>query len=121
MKVNRVTYDEPKSKQAALHLAAYMIQQLDHCKQRKENLAMNKTNAEEKIKRLQETLLEIQNQIEKVDFTQKDWEDRVGLLKTKFSLTESEILETKSELLRQQITNLQKLAGVKGTGHTDLI
>lgn len=120
MKTVMVTRTEPKTKQAALNYGAYVLQQLEFNQQRKENLMTNIANAEEKIKRLQSTIAEIDNQIQSVDKTRSNWQAELDILKTKFLLTESEILETKSELLRRQITNLQKQAGVTETGKTRL-
>lgn len=116
MKTRVVKVSEPKDRNSALNLAAYMTQQVEIHLKREENLRMNKSNAEEKLKRLQETIGQIENQIKSVDKTKSDWQSSLEILKTKFSLTESEILEVRSELLRKQITNLQRQAGIEVQG-----
>lgn len=111
---------EPKDRRAALNLAGYILDQLDNCSKRKENVMINKSNAENKIKKLQDTLNSYQSQIESIDKTQRNWTEKLDDLKLKFELTESEILEIRSALLRKQISALELKANIQETGkHKD--
>jgi len=84
MKTGHVTWSEPKDKKSALNLAAYIYRQMEIHNRRKENLVMNKSNAEEKIQRLQNVLKEITSQIETVDTTQSNWQKHLEILKPNF-------------------------------------
>lgn len=116
MKITTIKYDEPKNKESALNLAAYISKQLDNYKTKGENLVKSKNDTAKKLKRLQETLANLESQISKVNTTETNWQNELKRLQTQFSLTEAEILETKSALLRKQLSALQKDAGVQQTG-----
>jgi len=121
MKITTVKFETPKDKGSALKLAAYIQGQLDTYKGRKANMMKSKSDAEGKIKRLQQTLAALESQITAVNTNESNWQKQLRDLQTQFSLTEAEILETKSELLRKKISSLQKEAGVKPTGESTTV
>jgi len=121
MKITGVKFETPKTKESALNLAAYMSEQLEIYKRRKVNLVKSKSDTEVKLKRLQEQLTEIDKQISTVNTNESNWKSQLNSLQTNHSLTEAEILETKSEILRKKINSLRKEAGVEFSGETDLI
>lgn len=121
MKITSVKFEEPKNKQAALNLCAYIQGQVEAYQKKGANLVTSKTNTEKKILKLQETLAKLEQQISSVSTNEKNWKSKLEFLQTEHSLTAAEILETKSELLRRQISSLQKSASVEEEGEPDLI
>jgi len=120
MKSNIVTYKEPRTRQKALNLAAYMCKQIDNWGKRRENLMSNIEATKKKIAKLEETLSQYFLQLEKIDTSKEDWNKKLKDLQDMHQLLEAEILETKSSLLRQQISELKKQAGVSDAGTKDL-
>lgn len=119
MQNNVVTVNKPKTKQAALNQAVYILNQLDQHNKRKENILMNKNNTQDKIERLKKVLEELDAQIAKVDTTTANWNQVLEELKLDFNLTESEILTLQSELTRSKIEELRKKAGISTTGKSE--
>lgn len=78
----------------------------------------NKKLAKNKISKLEKVLREYDLQIEAIDTSSSNWKKTLEELKLNYSLTEAEILELKSSLLREKIQNLQKQAGIQDTGKT---
>lgn len=116
MKVIEVRLNKPKSKQAALNQAVYILDQLDVYSLRKENIMKNKKLANEKISKLEKVLQEYDSQLETIDINSSTWKKTLEDLKLNYSLTEAEILELKSSLLREKIQNLNLKAGIRETG-----
>jgi chromosome segregation ATPase len=109
----------PKTKQAALKQGASILIQIQNLKRKKENLMSNIEKTQEKLERLQKTLQEQQTQLSVFNKETKNWEEAIEDLKMRFQLTQSEILEVQSELLRSQIKNLEKQCGLQETGQTE--
>jgi len=110
------SWTEPKTKQAALNLGAYIINQRTIWSRKRENLMASISNAQVKLKKLEAALAEYQNQLSKVQTLEEDWGSQLDLILKKFQLTEAEILETKSQILREQLESLQSAAGVQEKG-----
>lgn len=121
MKLNIVTINEAKTKKAALNQSIYCLQQLEILSKRKENIMNNKNQLQEKINKLTETLAEYSKQLEEIDTTSSDWKRALTEIQSKWNLTESEILELRSSLLREKISELQKTAEISDTGKSKLV
>lgn len=115
MKVTKVEVNKPKNKQAALNQAVYILDQLDVYNRRKENIMNNRNLANEKIRRLEKVLQEFDSQLDTIDINSSKWKQTLEDLKLDYSLTEAEILELKSSLLREKIQNLRLKADVQET------
>jgi len=98
--------DDPKTKQAALRLAVHLLSMDENRTSRKENLQMLKIQHQEKIKKLQQKLKDIETELK--ELPESTIPSIIDSLKLKWSLTEAEILEVKSSLLRQSIELRQK-------------
>lgn len=68
----------------------------------------NISQTEKKLKRLEETLENYRNQLDTLTGVEENFDKFLEDLTSKFNLTQSEILETKSELLRKRIAGLQR-------------
>jgi len=117
MKVNLfIPKDEPKTKAAALRLAAQISTLADNKEQRRQNLMKLESEHQAKIAKLQAKLKSIQEELknnssEAIEYIEK--------LKIQHSLTDAEILELKSELLRKSIeSRQQQLDALKASGTT---
>jgi len=120
MQSNIVNWTEPKTKQAALNLGAYIISQKLIWTRKRENLMKSISNAQQRLKKLEAALADYQRKLSVLDRTKEDWDSQLDLILKKFQLTEAEILETKSQILREQLNSLQTAAGVRNTGQTNL-
>lgn len=80
----------------------------------------NQNATEIKIQKLQEVIEGYRLQISKVESTKGNWEVELKTLKDSWNLTDAEILELRSQLLREKISEMQKQAGVSETGKTTL-
>lgn len=120
MRTREVKLTAPKSRGAALSQATYMYQQIENCSRRKENIMKNSKSTEMKIQDLQLVIEGYRTQIASVDTTKANWEVELKKLKDAWNLTDAEILELRSQLLREQISELQRQAGVSETGKTTL-
>jgi len=118
MKVTEVKLNEPKSRRAALNQAVYILDQIDVANQRRRNIMNNKKLANDKISKLEKVLREYDSQIEAIDISSSNWKKTLEELKLNYSLTEAEILELKSSLLREKIQNLKLKADIQDTGKT---
>jgi len=118
MRIVEVVLVPPKSREAALNQASYMSHQIDICLKRRENMDSSREAAEAKLLRLEKTLESLNQQLSALARTESNWKEKLEVLKTEYSLTEAEILETKSSLLRKQIRNLESFAGKKDSGKT---
>jgi len=116
-----VKFEMPKNKEKALNLAAYILTQVAIYKRKEVNLVTSKSNTEEKIKRLKETLASIETDISRLKAVEGNWTKQLKDLQTEFHLTEAEILETKSELLRRKMNSLREGAGVEKTEETEVL
>lgn len=121
MKITEVKLNLPKTKEKALNQAAYLLIQGENRKQRRDNIMSNITATELKLKRLEETLKHYKEQIEELNLLDEQFDVKLKELQGAFDLTQAEILETKSALLRNQISNLKKQAGLLETGNSTLI
>lgn len=116
MKVDTIRLRTPKTKAAAINQSVYIFEQLDNLNSKEENLMIQKSQIEEKVKKLQETLTELETQISNIRTYNGNWRSELERLKEQFTLTEAEILEARSELLRQKIANLQAISGAQKSG-----
>jgi chromosome segregation ATPase len=98
----------PKSKQKALNSGASLFAQIESLEQRRVNLMTNISTSENKLVRLEETLVHYKEQLDELSLLSEVSKEALERLMGEYNLTQAEILETKSALLRQQITNLQK-------------
>lgn len=120
MKTKEVTLSVPKTKRGALGQAAYIFCQIENISQRKENIMKNQEATTKKLLKLEETLENYRQQITELDTNSATWEVELKKLKDQWNLTDAEILELRSQLLREQISEMQKRAGVQETGKTIL-
>jgi len=99
--------EEPKTKAAALRLAAQVSTIADSTERRRKNLMKLETEHTAKIAKLQAKLESIKKEIgESNSSTATQY---IEQLKLKHSLTDAEILELKSELLRKSIESKQQV------------
>lgn len=113
MKVNGLVLTKPKSKNKALNQAAYCLNQIKVREEKEDKLMKLKSQIEEKLDRLQKQLQQIETTISEVSSGKTGWNQSLEQLKLEWQLTDAEILETRSELLRRQIVDLNKKAGVQ--------
>lgn len=113
MKITNVQYNEPKDRASALNLASYMMEQIANSNRKRANIVKNKSDTELKLKKLEEVLETYNNQINTLSGVEENWSKVLNELQEKFSLTQAEILETKSELLRKRIATLRQQAEVQ--------
>lgn len=118
MKVAIVNPNKPRNKKAALNQAVYILEQIDAYDLRKENIMRNKILANEKISKLEKVLQDYNLQLEAIDTNSTNWKKYLEDLKLEYSLTEAEILELKSSLLREKIQNLKLKADIQDTGES---
>jgi len=97
--------EEPKNKASALRLAAQVSMVKDSEERRIQNLSKLKTEHSEKIAKLQAKLTVIEDELKNTSSSAAT--NYIEQLKLKHSLTDAEILEVKSEILRKSIENLQ--------------
>jgi len=116
MKIKMIKITYPKTRMAALHLGAYIVQQIENCQRKRGNLMSSIEDAKKKIKRLELTLEELDKKINGINSMESNWQEQLKEIQTVHLLTESEILEEKSRLLRAKISSLQKLAGAEESG-----
>jgi len=116
MKVNTwIPKEEPKSKAAALRLAAQISTIADSIERRRNNLMKLEFEHTAKIAKLNAKLENIREELKRINSSEAT--EYIERLKLKHSLTEAEILETKSELLRRSIeSRTQQLSELKQTG-----
>lgn len=120
MKFKEIRLTAPKSRRAALAQAAYLFEQFENSSIRRENIMKNQNATEEKIRKLQEVIEGYRTQLASVDTTKANWEVELKKLKDAWNLTDAEILELRSRLLREKISEMQRQAGVSETGKTIL-
>lgn len=121
MKRNFVQVKRPKSHKAAVNQAIYILDQLDIHSTRRRNIMKNQDLVNEKIRKLTVTLEEYSKQLEAIDTSAADWKETLEELKLDFNLTESEILEARSSLLREKISKLTQKADIQETGDSETI
>lgn len=118
MKVTEVKLNKPRNRRSALNQAVYILEQISVLSHRKENIMKNKELANEKISRLEKVLKEYDSQLEVIDYSNIQWKKILKDLKLDYNLTEAEILELKSSLLREKIQNLKLKADDLEKGKT---
>lgn len=102
MKVNRwIPKAEPKTKAAALRLAAQISTLADSTERRRNNLMKLESEHSKKIAALSAKLENIREELKNTNSSEAT--EYIERLKLKHSLTEAEILEVKSEVLRKSI------------------
>lgn len=116
MKVIEVKLNRPRNRRTALNQAIYILDQMSVIKRRKENIMKNKDLANDKIKKLEKVLQEYDLQLETIDINSTNWGKTLEELKLNYSLTEAEILELKSSLLREKLQSLKLKADIQDTG-----
>lgn len=121
MKVVEVKMNEPKTETAAQNQAVYVLEQLEHCAEKRGNIMKNLTAAREKIEKLKKKVTEFEDQISAIDRTEENWRNAYSDLFQKYNLVEAEILELRSAVLRQRIAELQKKAGIEETGKSTFV
>jgi len=106
MKVNQYRPKvEPKSRASALRLAAQVTLLMESTERRRNNLMKLETEHKSKIAKLQAKLEQIQKELQTVK--PEEALEYIEQLKLQHSLTDAEILELRSELLRRSIENQQ--------------
>lgn len=107
-----VPKEEPKTKAAALRLAAQISTIADSTERRRNNLMKLESEHSAKIAKLKAKLENIREELESTNSSAAT--EYIERLKLKHSLTEAEILETKSEILRRSIeSRTQQLSELK--------
>lgn len=108
MKYSYNIANEPKTRKSALQLAMVLSNYIDNNKTRKENLMISKNQAERKLTRLQKTLEDLEKQIQTAETAESTNQQTLERLMNEWQLTQAEILESKSALLRGQLKALEK-------------
>jgi len=107
--------EEPKTRAAALRLAAQISTIADSTERRRLNLMKLETEHTVKIAKLSAKLESIREELGKTNTEEPT--AYIERLKLKHSLTEAEILETKSEILRRSIeTRTKQLSELEKEG-----
>jgi len=112
--IKEISLTDPKSRTAALNQAVYCSSMQDNWKRKENTLMEQKSLASAKILRLQKQLQSYEDQLSEIPKNTENFQQAIEQLKERWNLTNAEILETKSELLRKQISRLeaQKAAGI---------
>lgn len=118
MEVSEIIINCPRNRSTALNQAAYFYIQADYRERRKENLMSNIKNTQNKLKRLEATLDNYNNQLQELNQLDADFNKKLKELQDQWSLTQAEILETKSSLLRNQIEGLKAKIDIQETGRS---
>lgn len=119
MKVtNWIPKEEPKTKAAALRLAAQVSNMQESIESRRSRLMKLETEHQQKIAKLTAKLEQIKKEIS--ECSPETATQYIESLKLKHSLTDAEILELKSEILRKSIENKQVLYSELKPGTTKL-
>jgi chromosome segregation ATPase len=113
MKLQETVVRPPKTRQAALNQAAALLISQENLARRHTNMAQNIQAAKDKILKLQGTIEELEKQSQILVESGTATQAQIAQLKLQHQLNEAEILEAKSELLRSQITNLEKNLGLQ--------
>lgn len=107
MNVKILKWNDPKEKKTALNQAAVVLEMI-------KNSGQKEMNCLQQIEALQKKLEKLQEKIQKLNDSKEFWEQnteqakkRLEFLRQEFSLTEAEILEAHSRLLRQRLSSLQ--------------
>lgn len=98
----------PKNRKAALNLAVHVLQLADSTERRRNNIMTLISEHEKKIATLQEKLDKLSKELDRSSSDPSRAKEYVENLKTQWSLTEAEILEVKSALLRKSIEERQR-------------
>lgn len=106
----------PKTRKAALNQAAYIQNQIKGLEQKEVNFMSQKNQIQDKMERLKSQLQSLEKQISNCNIAKDNWKEELEKLKVAHQLTEAEILETQSALLRLQISKLESEAGIQRTG-----
>lgn len=110
MKTEKFQWTNPKSATAALNQAVHAQMTIDDLKLKGGKIMDSLKQAQEKMERLQKTINQLQEQLQFSNENQEQILKRIEYLKTEFQLSEAQILEHKSKLLREQISRLQLAA-----------
>lgn len=109
-----VPKEEPKTRAAALRLAAQISTIQDSEERRRNNLMKLESQHSAKIAKLNAKLEQIREELKSTN--SQEATEYIEKLKLKHSLTEAEILELKSELLRKSIeSRTRQLTELKKT------
>lgn len=108
MRYRITTANEPKTKKAALQVAATIETMKSQNQIRKENLMISKAQAQEKLASLQRTIEGLENLIKEAEEADQLNNEFLEELKLKWQLTEAEILEIQSASLRERLKELEK-------------
>lgn len=121
MKLEIKKWNDVKSKDSALNQAVAALQALETSQRKESTVMRTMEDLTKKINNLQEKIKELQESKEYLEGNSLKIQERLDFLKREFNLTQAEILERKSELLRKQIAHLQMQAQSSTTGETKMI
>lgn len=107
MEVTRAKWTTPKSKPAALNQVVCAMLQIENIDTKGAKIMDSLEQAQAKMHRIQETIDQLQKQLTFGNEGKEKMLKRIEELKSAYTLTEAEILEHKSKLLREQISRLQ--------------
>ena len=98
-----------KSKDAALNQAVAATGALERSQLKENKIMQTMEDLNRKIESLKEKIQDLQKSKEYLNENSEEIKKRLEFLKGEYNLTEAEILERKSALLRKQISQLQML------------
>lgn len=108
MKSKSFQWTQPSNKRAALGQILSCLSTFEQT-DRKEKVVMDTIkSSQEKIERLQKHIDSLQETLQSTSVNKENIQKRIDYLKREFALTEAEILEAKSKLLREQIAELNR-------------
>lgn len=120
MRTTEARVELPKSKGAALRLAAGLALSKDQTERRRQNIMKHSTGVTDKIERLKEELQRLENQKEELLRTDETNEALLKKLQIEFDLTEAEILDVKLALIKKGLSNALEAAESSGLNLSDL-
>lgn len=116
MKMSNVNMAQAKSKAAALNQINVILSYLQNNSQKEVNLMKDKIKAEDKIKDIQKHLDEIESRLSVLSENTDNWKQIIKALKDEFKITEAEILAVRGSLIKEKISQLEKLAEIEKDG-----
>lgn len=114
-------WTSPSNKEAAMNQAVYALAALERSQEKEAKYVATIDQLTEKIHSIEEKIQELQDSLDSRKENSAEFQKRLKYLQTEWNLTQSEILEHRSALLRKQITQLQLQAqATKLTGDCSL-
>jgi len=108
MKVNVVTFKDPKDRKGALHLCASAAETIKSCERRILNMQKHIEEVKKKIDNLENELKNLSKLMTEVKSIEKNSEDILEKYQIQFDLTQLEIEDLRIQLLKRGLVSAQQ-------------